>query len=246
MSEGGRRYELLVTGKDEIGGLSKLTARLANRGVDLSLSGGYYIVAPGTFVWTTFANFDKSRASLETVIKDLRGLGFVTEVEAVEMGKVAFDQFLFPLVIMNGFRGVIMNMGPLLRVEQRLTEQFGSGGAVLMFEEGKQYALESVSQVREALPESSPEELLNAVVAWLRTTGWGIFAFDVSQFEDAGKVKVTIVEPPNAAVRGVDQSHFANGTTAGIIESVFGMRVRLAHSSYEESEKTLMLAFESS
>jgi hypothetical protein len=239
-----RWHELLVTGEDGLGALAKLANVLALNGVNLSPCGGYYTVSPGTFVWTTFANFTRSRSTLQRVIKDLKRLEFVRRVEAVSMAGVAVDQFLFPVMITENVRGLIMSLEPLLRVESRLLETFGSAGASLMFEEGRQYAIESLRQLREVLPGSAPKEFLALVVSWLRTTGWGLFEFDALRLEKEGAVTVKVGEPPNAVVSGLPRSNFLNGATAGVIESVFGRAVRLTDSAYDEPRKTLRLAFE--
>jgi hypothetical protein len=239
-----RWHELLVAGEDEVGALAKLANVLALNGVNLAPSGGYYSVSPGAFVWTTFANFTRTRSTLEHVIKDLKRLEFVRRVEAVSMTGVAVDQFLFPVMITEKVRGLIMSLEPLLGVERRLLETFGSAGASLMFEMGRQYTIESLRQLREVLPGSAPEEFLALVVSWLRTTGWGIFEFDAPRLEKEGAVIVNIGEPPNAVVSGLPRSNFLNGATAGIIESVFGSVVRLTDSAYDEPGKSLRLTFE--
>jgi len=239
-----RWYEILVTGRDEIGALSKMTAILAQQGVNLAPSGGYYTTVPGTFVWTTFANFNGFRASVDEVTRDLKRLGFVAEVDIVRMEDGASDQFLFPVMISDKSRGIIFSVEPLLRVEQRLIVQLGSAGAALMFDQGRDYAIENFRQLPEALSKSQSTVSMNEAVTWLRTTGWGIFEFDTSQLESAGRVNVRIFEPPNAAVQDSSQSHFANGVAAGVIEAVCGRKAHLASSFYNESEKLLRLTFE--
>lgn len=239
-----RWYEILVTGHDEIGALSKMAAILAQHGVNLAPSGGYCTIAQGTFVWTTFTNFSGSPSSLEDVTRDLKGLNFVEDVDAARMDEAAFDKFLFPVMITEKSRGVILTAAPLVKLEQRLIEQLGTAGAAIMFEEGKQYAIESLKELREVLPESSAINFLDGVVSWLRTTGWGIFRLDTSKLQSEGRIGVQILEPPNAAVSGVSQSHFTNGVAAAMLESVYGKKVRLISSFYNESERLDRLVFE--
>ena len=139
---------------------------------------------------------------------------------------------------------MIMSVEPLLGVETRLLENFGTAGAALMFEEGRQYAIESLRQLRRVLPGAEPKEFLALVVSWLRTTGWGLFEFDSSKFETIGVVWAKVGEPPNAVVSGLRLSNFLNGATAGVIESVFGTPVRLLGGHYKEQTKKLSLTFE--
>jgi hypothetical protein len=237
-------FELLVTGRDQIGGLAKLTALLAQYSVNLAPSGGYYLITPDTFVWTTFADFTHSMSPLERVLGDIRRLDFVSRTSAVEVKGAALDQFLFPVVINNNHRGIIMSLSPLLKAEQRLTEMLGSAGAVLMFEEGKAYARDSMEQLRETIPESEPMEFLDTVASWLRTTGWGIITFDTTRFDDEGTVGVLIREPPNSLTEGKPESHFMNGVVVGIIESVYNRSVNATSSRYDEPSQSLRLVLQ--
>ena len=162
-----RWHELLVAGEDEVGALAKLANVLALNGVNLAPSGGYYSVSPGAFVWTTFANFTRTWSTLEHVIKDLKRLEFVRRVEAVSMTGLRWTIPL-PRDVTEKVKGLIMSLEPLLGVERRLLETFGSAGASLMFEMGRQYTIESLRQLREVLPGLAPEEFLALVVSWLR------------------------------------------------------------------------------
>lgn len=130
-----------------------------------------------------------------------------------------------------------------VRVERRLIEQFGPPGGVILFEEGKQYLTESIRQLGEVIPSGPPEALLENAVAWLRTTGWGIFEFDTSMLRDAGEITVRISEPPIVEVTGVSKSNFVNGVTAGVIEAVFRKRASLQSESYDPGERNLTLVF---
>jgi predicted amino acid-binding ACT domain protein len=237
-------YELLVTGSDGVGALSKLTGVFARHEVNLGPSGEYYTGPSGEFAWTTFANFSNSQSPIERVVKELQKFEFVARVDSVKVQEIAIERFLFPVMITEKFRGLILNLEPLLGVERRLLETFGSAGAALMFEEGRQYAIESLRQLREVQPGSEPHDFLDFVISWLRTTGWGVFEFDTRRFDGSGAVKVRVLEPPNAVVSGLLQSNFTNGATAGIIEVIYGRAMRIVESAYEESKRALRLTFE--
>ena len=242
----GRWFELLVTGKDRVGGLARLTALLAQHEINLAPSGGYYLLTDDTYVWTTFVNFSRSRSPLERVVKDLRRLDFVSEVDAVEVDGAAIDKFLFPVHVSDHHRGIILSMSPLLKLEERLTEMLGSAGAVLMYEEGKAYAKASLNQLRETMHDAAPAKLFEDVADWLRTTGWGIFTFDSTNYETEGTIDVLVREPPNALANGKHESHFTDGVVAGIIEAALNKAVNLAVSKYEEASQTLNLHFRTS
>lgn len=235
----GRVYELLVTGSVAPGVAAKLSAVMAEHHVNLYPSGGYYSYEPGRFVWTTFADLSDSKSAIESVTAELDEFDFVEEVECSGVDDVLFDRYLFPVLAGNGSRVVVFRLEPLLLVEQRLKEAFGSGGDTIMFEEGKNYSLATLKEYYAMLPRASPEELLENVVAGLRATGWGLFSFELSRLQSEGTAAVTILEPPTAVKPELNESSFTNGIVAGIIEGLAGRKMRVASSRYDPSIRTL-------
>jgi predicted amino acid-binding ACT domain protein len=236
-------FELLVLGMDRLGALSKLTTLLAQHKVNIIPSGGYSIWKPGTFIWTTFADFSRTKSPVEYVLRDLKRIDFVTEAKAKKLNGTHIDQFLFPVYLLNSFRGVIFSIEPLLGVERRLIEQIGPPGEVILFEEGRNYAIETLGQLVEAFPNTRQEALLENVVAWLRTTGWGLFEFAASRLEEAGELGVVVTEPPIAVIHGLRKSNFLNGVAAGVIEAVYKRRMKLESELYDSAKKSLVLLF---
>lgn len=239
----GKLYELAVVGSDEMGALSKLLAILVRHKVNILPSGGYYLLKPGTFVWTTFLDFSKTGSTSDQVTEDLKRLSFVSEVRAKKLYGADFDQFPFPVIHMGNFRSTIFSVVPLLGVERRLIEQFGPSGGVILFEEGRQYLIEAVLQLGKTFSDARPEVFLEKTVGWLRTTGWGLFDFDSSRLAVSGEIRVLIREPPIVEVPGLLLSNFVNGVAAGAIEAVFKRRMRLVSDSYDPKERSLALVF---
>jgi len=241
----GKAYEILVTGRTAPGVAARLSAVMAANNVNLYPSGGYYSHEPGKFVWTTFADLSASKSAIDGVTADLEMLDFVDKVESTRMRDVVFDQYLFPVLAGNDSRVIVFRLQPLLAVERKLIDTFGSGGASIMFEEGKSYALATLREYDVMLPQASPELLLKNVVAGLRTTGWGLFTFDVSRLLVDGTAEVTIREPPIAVNPDFHDSPFTNGMVAGIIERLWSQSMSLKSSRYDASRKILTLTLKS-
>lgn len=241
----GKVYEILVAGRTAPGVAAKLSAVMADDNVNLHPSGGYYSHEPGKFVWTTFADLSASMSAIESVKAHLEMLDFVDKVESNRMSDVVFDQYLFPVMAGNDSRVIVFRLQPLLAVERKLMDTFGSGGASIMFEEGKSYALATLREYDAMLPRASPELLLKNVVAGLRTTGWGLFTFDVSALLIDGTAEVTIREPPIAVDPDFHDSPFTNGMVAGIIERICSQRMSIKSSRYDASKRTLTLTLNS-
>ncbi|MDE1852470.1 MAG: hypothetical protein KGI38_01850 [Thaumarchaeota archaeon] len=239
----GKLFELLVVGNDEFGALARLTALLAKHNLNIIPSGGYQLLKPRTFVWTTFLDFSNTKTTQERFVAELKQLPFVTDAEVQRTDETPFDLFLFPVIHMGMFRSAIFSTKPLLGVERRLIEQFGPPGGVILFEEGRQYLTEALRQLGEIIPSGRTKIQLDGVGAWLRATGWGIFEFDDSRVQDSGEVAVTINEPSFVEVPGLTKSNFLNGVAAGVVEFVYGKRANLQSEKYDPGKRRLTLVF---
>lgn len=237
----GSVYEFLAVGRDEVGTLAKLNGVLNSHHLKLTTAGGYSVPEPGTFVWSGFADYSRSEFKPEDTLREMRKLSFVTYAEAAKIDEVVFDRYLFPVTMLGKQRAIIFRAEPFTRVEQRLIAAFGSGGATIMFDEGRHYALEAFSHYVAMLPGASPEVILKNAVAGLRATGWGLFAVDVSRLLLDGVAKVTVRDPPFAGVPGARESFFTNGIACGALEGIFSAKTAVESSSYDEKTRTLHL-----
>ena len=237
----GRVYEFLAVGKDEAGALTRLLAVMNSHDAKLYTSGGYSMQEPNNFVWTAFADFGDSLSAPELALREIKQLSFVIDAQAAKIGDVVFEQFLFPVFGPNHTRAVILRAEPLVHMEQNLMKDFGTPGASIMFEEGKNYALEIFGHVLSLLPSASTDLQVKNAIAGLRATGWGIFEFELFHFEKEGIARVSVRDPVFSAVSGVRESFFTNGVVSGLLEGIFKVKTGVVTSSYEEKSRTLSL-----
>jgi hypothetical protein len=237
----GKLYEFVAEGRDEVGSLSKLNKVLNDHNLKVASAGGYSVSEGGAFIWSGFADYSLSTFKVEDTIREIKRLSFVTQASAVKIGEVVFDQYLFPVTIMGRQRAILVRAAPFVRVEQRLIAAFGSAGKSIMFDEGRNYALESFEQYVKLLPEATPAVLMKNAVAGLRATGWGIFEVDVSRLLIDGFAKIAIREPPFSETPEVKESNFTNGLACGALEAIFHAKTRIESSRYDEASKTLQL-----
>ena len=54
-----------------------------------------------------------------------------------------FDDFLYPIVTVDGDRAVIMGLNALIKLEQTMFEKIGSGGHAFLYQMGKDYSIEN-------------------------------------------------------------------------------------------------------
>jgi len=237
----GKVYEFLATGRDEVGTLSKLNGVLNSHHLKLTTAGGYSVPETGSFVWSGFADYSQSEFTAEDTLREIRGLSFVTFAEASVIDEVVFDRYLFPVTMLGGQRAIIVRAEPFIRVEQRLIAAFGTGGATIMFDEGRHYALEAFAQYLMMLPGAAPEVILNNAIAGLRATGWGVFEVDVSRLLVDGIARVSVRDPPFSGVPAARESFFTSGIVCGALEGIFGAKAAVQSSTYDEKTRTLRL-----
>ena len=240
-AKSGKVFEIIATGRDEAGTLSKLNGVLNAHEVKVVSAGGYNVPMPGKFIWSGFADYSESRFKVEDSVKEIKRLSFVAHVEATRITDVVFDKFLFPVTMLGDQRVIIVRTEPFARVEQRLIAAFGSGGATIMFDEGRHYAIEAFQKYVAMLPGASPDVLLKNAVAGLRATGWGIFDVDVSKLSRDGVAMVSVREPTFSGVSGLKESNFTNGIACGALEAIFNTKTGVESSSYDPRSKTLKL-----
>ena len=235
-------FELLIVSRDEIGATSKITGEIARHNIDiLSINGGNDATI-GRFVLTIFCDFAKADCKVEQAVKELREFPFITKAEYVNAKARLFDSFHFPIRIMDKHRAILMRAEPLLEVEKRLGEVLGSAGDMVMFEEGKTYASKTWIHLKDALPKASHEELLRNVVDGLRATGWGLFEFHREQ----DTFHVSIRNPPKLGASEAEQSLFVRGVAVGAVESLYGLRLKLTNTNYDNKNDTIKLILEKS
>lgn len=231
----------MATGRDEVGTLSRLNGVLNGHHLKLTTAGGYSVPQPGVFVWSGFADYSGSEFTAQDTLQEIKKLSFVTHAEAVKIDEVVFDRYLFPVTMLGTQRAIIVRAEPFVRVEQRLITAFGTGGATIMFDEGRNYALEAFAQYVAMLPGASPLVILANAVAGLRATGWGVFDVDVSRLLLDGIAKVNIRDPPFSGMPGVRESFFTHGLACGALEGIFKAKAGVESSSYDEKSRTLYL-----
>ena len=185
---------------------------------------------------TIFSDFSNSDLRPEEMLKEIQSSPFVIKAYFEDMNKKMFENYLFPIKIMDGFRVLILRAEPLLSIEQELKRKMGSAGASLMFDEGKTYGKRTAEQFWQVLPPETPmEELLALIVDGLRATGWGLCRFaKVGEDWD-----VLVTEPPTLPNGDYQESRFFLGMLAASVESVTGLQLSVARSEYDEESKLL-------
>ncbi|MHB8567681.1 MAG: hypothetical protein ACYC7D_01140 [Nitrososphaerales archaeon] len=236
-SLGDASYEIVVIGKDEIGALAKIVSILSDHKVNLSINNGYLDEDTKKYIQVLFCDFTNADCNVEEIESELRSLKFVVEARSTSMKGSYHDQYLFPIVNMQSKRVLFMMMDSMIKIERSMIERMGSAGAVIMFQEGKDYAIENIEQMNKILPQLDQDSRLKFAEDSLRTNGWGIFKFS----KIPSGFQVLIKNPPILVDSGVSESRFLIGVTAGILEKVCGGEFAHESSTYEKKKDILTI-----
>jgi hypothetical protein len=219
-------YEFLIVWHHELTSLPNILGVFSRHEAKVVLAHSQLDASADTVVGTFFCNLAKASQSADDIRKEILGLSFVQSAEAVSTENSLFDKFLFPVTVWGRDRVLIMRLTPLLNIENRLGKELGSAGSAIMFREGEDYASETLGQYRKVLGSVTQESLMENVIDGLRATGWGIFDFKTTK-EGYG---VTVRDA--AQIEGMTEpSRFLCGIIAGIVESIYAIRVKVVQST---------------
>lgn len=141
-------YEIVVVGKDRIGVLRDLAQIISAHEISLVETGMYQVFDQGEFVFAAYGDFRTAKHTPQELKSELKKQSFVVQAEVDLPASKTFDRHLFPVVISRGERVIVLRMGSFLKVEKRLENALGSGGATIMYEVGKGYGLEVVNRYK--------------------------------------------------------------------------------------------------
>jgi predicted transcriptional regulator len=200
------------------------------------------------FIVLAVVDTSKTDCQADDLLILIRKLRFVKRAEKTKMSGRTFSSYLFPLLVSNNRRAVILDADSLLEVESSLNsldESQAKAVQSMLFEQGRTQGHRITEDLKsDAIPkEKQNEYMTEAVKAYLRVSGWGIFGSNL----DRDIYQVNVSEPPFIETNG---SYFAGGSyltglIAGLLESKSDTGVRLAvtHESYNKEKKILSLYF---
>jgi hypothetical protein len=213
---------LVIGGSDEIGALAKVTSIKAKHGVNL-ISGGTYDAEGGQkFIFSIFADLARADCSSDELATELKGLPCVTSVSVTQTEDVVYDQRLFPVILFEENRAVIMPGESIAFMERDLNKQLGVQGLQLIFEVGRSSWLSVAALHRNMLPDADRDTLLSTATDDMRARGWGIVSVQAEEGET--KVKVSVREPIFAGIQGSQSSWWLMGLVSEFLESIYGYR----------------------
>lgn len=232
---GGRLYEFLVVWQWELGSMTRILDVFERHRAKVVMAHSQLDEETDRAAGTFYCDLGEADELPEGLRKEVTGLQSVKRVEYFGTENLLFDKFLFPVTIWGRNRVLIMRLSPLLNIEKRLAQELGSAGGAIMFREGEGYAAETLNQYRAVLGKVSTDKLLENVKDGLRATGWGLFEF--KHLKDGYEV---IVRESVLLEGTTEPGRFLCGIIAGIVESVYGVKVKVVESALDKSGRVVV------
>jgi predicted transcriptional regulator len=200
------------------------------------------------FVLQCVLDTSKLDCQVDDLLILIRKQRFVKRAEKIRMSGRTFSNYLFPLLVANNRRAVILDAESLLAVEsslKSLDQDQAKAVRDMLFEQGRAQGHRVIEDLKsDAIPaDKQVEYMTEAVKGYLRASGWGVFGSNL----DRDIYQVNINEPPFVETNG---GYFAGGSyleglIAGLLESRADKNVRLAisHEGYSKEKKILSVYF---
>jgi len=217
-----RLVEFRVVKKNVVGALAKITALLAELGVDLC--SGFLSAYPGEArsVFSFVADLSGVGVSPAVVAERLRGLDVVLDVRYSEPTIPGFmvDVLHFPLLSL-GERSVSFTVRVLGAIFKRLYEVYGSGGAFILYDMGVEAGRAKVEAVRSRY-RLDGRDVLELILEERVAKGWCLPRLVEFNMNEA-RVEVDVYElfECGAFRGGAAQSSFFRGYLAGVLRTLF-------------------------
>ncbi|MGP8126141.1 MAG: V4R domain-containing protein [Nitrososphaerales archaeon] len=215
---------VLVELRNERGALGAVAARVSRLG--LNVINGLTSVEPGqpVGIWSFFAEcVDKGQTASE-IQKAIEDSKHVVSVRVGESeGGLLTDNFHFPLRFTPGRTAVGFNPTSIASMFRRVTDTYGSGGQVIVYEEGKAVGKEGGEFLLGAIGRATVLSRINRVGDLLSGWGWGVVeSIEMNKGISNVKVRATHCFESSGEESAVPTCHFMRGMLEGLFETIAG------------------------
>jgi predicted hydrocarbon binding protein len=184
-------------------------------------------------IWQIFVQPLDSKITAEEVKRLLLSCPDVIGCQIKESREgLLVDSVTFPIKISSGQRAMIMRNDVWNSMLQRTREKFGSGGDVIIYEQGNMAGRMTGKELLGALGKNFLTQQLDQVIAMYQALGWGkarILSFNQSPLTlvirmwDSAECMGQKSEKPTG--------HFIRGHIVGVVEEMFGIECKCAETN---------------
>jgi predicted hydrocarbon binding protein len=213
-----RGFHIIIELKDVPGAFSSVL-ELLERYVDLT-STVSYATDRGTAVWSIFGKAISKSVTEEALRRVISCYPFVEDSEVVgSEGGLVFDRFHSGTQLGPGLPLVSISIRGLVRMFDRLTEDFGSGGEAILFEEGHAHGQATGDYLRGMFGAQLVKKRIRQFISFYGALGWGRASLSIGK---QGKVVSVRVEDCFEASERKSPRHgcnFTRGHLVGLVSS---------------------------
>ena len=231
-----RFYECLIKGRAEQGIFLRLLTIFESRGIKVSSCNFESDSRNETFETTMLLELKNSNQEIVGVVEKVMETKVVTSIEFSPMEGKLFSNFHFPIFLFPNKRGIFLLAEELTSFEEDLAGKLGSEAGSIVFEEGRKYGSNLVSQ----FPSNKfrKAEALENALGIMKATGWGIGKCET---DEKGIVKFSLIDPPSSPEIET-KSSFLIGMIQGILEKTFGQNMYILENRFDAQRNSLNLA----
>jgi len=230
-SKDGYLFQFAVKLKNAPGAIAEVAKFFSSKHINI-LQGFHMVCSnPEEAVWGFFADLKGSNVRVEDLIKEIKKLGSVLEVEfsGPIIDGLIVDELHFPITVLNE-RSIVMKVKTFAGCFKRLYEKFGSGAAFILYEMGKAAGEEKARSEKEKLDKLTA---LKVILAERAAKGWGMAKIEKFDEEKAEAI-ITVQELfeciPFQGRSKETMSQFFRGYLAGVFSQFFGKSVLVIES----------------
>lgn len=219
--------------RNRLGDLAAVSKVLADANIEI-LTGSFTRGGggkPGT--WQVFVQPLVGNLGIEDLKRLLLSIPDVVGCQVKESRDgLLVDSVTFPIKISSGQRAMVIRNDVWNSMLQRTREKFGSGGDVIIYEQGNMAGRMSGKELLAALGRSFLTQQLDQVVAMYQALGWGkakILNFTQSPLALA----MRMWESAECMGQKSDKptGHFIRGHIVGHLEEIFGVECKCVETS---------------
>ncbi|MDE1858226.1 MAG: hypothetical protein KGI26_04055 [Thaumarchaeota archaeon] len=229
-------FEVLVSGDDSVGVLSKIASVLSQNGVNFLSSHGQVDESKKHFVNAFICEMGKAKVTPAELKKKLSELPFVKDVRVAPMNGMMHERFMFPMSAVHSGRVLVVGANAFSQVEGRLVEIFGSAGEVMAYEQGRAYSMATLEEMDGYRKRVGASWDLANITDWIRAQGWA--RAEITEVPEGYEVKLTSLPAPKTESVSGGLSRFLTGMIVGMLEALAGQRLAADATIYEQASDT--------
>jgi predicted hydrocarbon binding protein len=215
-------FNVVVELKNEPGALRSVLDIL--QGLKINILGSFSSVDPkgDTGTWSAFVeNSDHTASGLKRRI--LSSPLVLSAIVTESTDGFLVDSVHFPLTFNTGDRAVLMRSEQLSRMLSVIRKEFGSGGNVILYEEGRAYGKSVGADYLSRLGLKLVESNLPNVMNLYQALGWfKLERVRQNRREKSLTIRVSGCFECEGSKSAVPYSHFVRGHLSGAMTAIFG------------------------